>query len=326
MNQKSRNLLREFALLASFIGPAALFAAPDDGEPPPVADVQAENGFMMQEANFDQWIFQGSGNAANGRARINSHLKLKLDELDRVCVLTEAQKQKLTLAARGDMKRFFDQVEEVRRKFLAVKNDQNGFNQLWQEISPLQQKQAAGLFGETSMFAKTVRKTLTDEQQAKYRTVVESRRRFRYRATIEVSLISLGNTVALRHDQHEALLKLMVEETQPPHIFGQYDNYVVMYEMSKLPPQKLKGLLDERQWKLLQQQFNQARGLEAHLIQNGIIDQPKAGTGSILKSMRTLIGEGDSGAEGGRADAVKPQGDAPADALKPERPRKRAAQ
>ena len=317
MNQISRNLCRVLALWAILLGPAVGFAAPDDGEPPPAADVQDDNGFMMQEANFDQWIFQGSGNAANGRSRINSHLKLKLDELDRVCVLTEAQKQKLTLAARGDMKRFFDQVEEVRRKFLAVKNDPNGFNQVWQEISPLQQKQAAGLFGESSIFAKTVRKTLTDEQQARYRTVLDERRRFRYRATIEVSLASLANTVALRHDQHEALLKLMVEETQPPNLFGQYDNHVVMYEMSKLPAPKLKGLLDERQWKLLQQQFNQARGMEAHLVQSGIIDQPKGGTGGILKSVRTFIGEGDFGGGGERAEAVNDRRDAPADATNP---------
>ena len=326
MNQKSKNLWDILALVAILSGSAVVCAAPDDGEPPPAADVQANNGFMMEESNFDQWIFQGSGSAVAGRARINSHMKLKLDELVRVCGLTEAQQLKLTLAARGDMKRFFDQVEEVRQKFRAVKNDQNAFNQIWQEISPLQQKQAAGLFGETSIFAKTLRKTLTDEQQAKYRIVVEERRRFRYRATIEVSLNTLGNTVALRHDQHEALLKLMVEQTQPPHLFGQLDNYFVLYEMSKLPAPKLKALLDERQWKLLQQQFNQARGMEAHLVQSGIIDAPKDTTGGILKSVRTFIGEAGFVAGGERGEAVKERIDAPADALKPERPRKRAEQ
>ncbi len=319
MNQKSRNWRCVVALSAILLGPVSVFAAPDDGEPPPAADLQVNNGFMIEESNFDQWIFQGSGSAAAGRARINSHLKLKLDEVNRVCNLTEAQQKKLTLAARGDMKRFFDQVEEVRKKFLAVKNDQNGFNQIWQEISPLQQKQAAGLFGETSLFAKTLRKTLTDDQQAQYRIVTDERRRFRYRATIEVWLTSTGSTVALRHDQHEALLKLMVEETQPPNVFGQYDNQVVLYEMSKLPAPKLKALLDERQWKVLQTQFDQARGMEGYLIQNGIIDQPKSAT-SILKSVRTFIGEGTSS----RVDDVKERTDAPADALQPERPQKGA--
>jgi hypothetical protein len=323
MKQKSRNLLGVLALPAILFGSVAAFAAPDDDDEPPEADaVQVNRGFMIQEANFDQWVFQGSRNAAAGRERINSHLKLKLDELNRVCDLTEDQQKKLTLAARGDMKRFFDQVEEVRRKFLKVKNDRNGFNNVWQEIQPLQQKQAAGLFGDTSLFAKTTRRTLTDEQQAKYRIVLEERRRFRYRAAIEVSLHTLGNTIALRHDQHEAVLKLLVVETQPPYVFGRYDHHAVMYEMSRLPAAKLKPLLDERQWKLLQQQFNQSRGMEAILIQNGIIAQPKAET-LILKSVRTFIGEPGLGA-GQRVDAVKEPDDAPADAQKPERPQKGA--
>ena len=316
MSQSTISLRLVLALSIFLLGQARAFAAPDDVEPPAAADVQVNEGFMMQEANFDQWVFQGSGNAAAGRARINSQLKLKLDELNRVCDLTEEQQKKLTLAARGDMKRFFDQVEEVRRKFLKVKNDPNGFNNVWQEISPLQQKLSAGLFGDSSLFAKTIRKTLTEEQQAKYQAVVEERRKFRYRAAIEVSLHTLSNTVALRHDQHEALLKLLVEETRPPLVFGQYDNHVVMYGMSTLSAAKLKPLFDDRQWKLMQQQFTQARGMESYLVQNGIIEQPKGG---ILKSVRTFIGEATL-VPAVRVDAVKAVDDAPIDAQKPERP------
>ena len=326
MNPLSRNLRRLCAVMAILLAPLVACAAPDDGEPPPAAGDQANEGFMMEESNFDQWIFQGSGSAAAGRARINSHLKLKLDEVNRICDLTEAQQKKLTLAARGDMKRFFDQVEDVRKKFLAVKNDQNAFNQIWQEINPLQMKQAAGLFGETSLFAKMLRKTLTDEQQAKYRSVVEERRRFRYRATIEVSLITLGNTLALRHEQHEALLKLLIEETQPPHVFGQFDNYLVLYRLANLPAPKLKGLFDERQWKLLQPQLNQGRNLEAHLAQNGVIDAPKAAVANgILNTVRAFIDQGGFGAGATREDAAEVLIDTPADALKPERPRRGAA-
>ncbi len=301
MKQMSRNLLGVLALPALLWGSAAAFSAPDEDDPDEAADVQANGGFMVQEANFDQWVFEGSANAAAGRERINSHLKLKLNELIRVCDLTEAQQKKLSLAARGDMKRFFDEVEEVRKKFLKVKNDRNGFNNIWQEIHPLQQQQAAGLFGDSSFFGKTIRRTLTDEQQAKYQIVQEERRRFRYRAAIEVALHTLGNTVALRHDQHEAVLKLVAEETQPLHVFGQYDHYAIMFKMSELPAAKLKSLLDERQWKLLQQQMNQSRGMESTLIEQGIIDAPKGG---ILKSMRSFIGEAGLGA-GERRDAVK---------------------
>lgn len=305
-------------LMTIIAAPHGVLASVDDGEPPPVADAQNNGDFNVNEANFDQWIFQGSGNAAAGHARIKSHLKLKLDELARVCNLAPDQQQKLTLAGHGDMKRFFDQVEEVRKKFLEVRNDQQRFNQIWQEINPLQQKQAAGLFGDSSMFAKTLRKTLTEEQQAKYQVVVDERRRFRYRAMIEVSLVSLESTVALRHDQHEAILKLLVEETQPPLMFGQYDSHYVMYALSKLPSQKLKPLVDDRQWQLLQQQMQQGRGMAGFLAQNGVIDASTVRAGAAVGILGVFFGEPAPPGRFDRVRAVRIKVDAPANALEPE--------
>ncbi len=277
--------LRLLALPMLLLAAFAFAADEDDDEPAPVEN-QVNRGFFIQEENFDQWVFQGSNNAAAGKARIESSVKMKLAELRRVCELTDAQAKKLTLAARGDMRQFFEEVEVVRKKFLKVRNDQNAFNQIWQEIHPLQQKQQAGLFGDSSFFAKTVRNTLTREQQEKYQVVLDDRRRFRYQAAVEVALHTLSNTVALHHDQHEAIFKLIIEETQPPLNFGQYDQYFVFYSLAKLPAAKLKPLLDDRQWKLIQQHLQQGRGMEANLMQQGMIEPPK---GRLLKSVRTFL-------------------------------------
>ncbi len=289
-----RLLAPPLILLASFA-----FADEDDDDPPAV-EAQVNGGFFVQEANFDQWIFQGSVNAAAGKARIESSVKMKLAELRRVCDLTDAQLKKLSLASRGDMRRFFDEVEIVRQKFLKVRNDQNAFNQIWQEISPLQQQQAAGLFGDSSFFTKTVRNTLTREQHTKYQVVLDDRRRFRYQAAAEVALHNLSNTLALRHDQHEAIFQLIIEETQPPLTFGQYDQYFVFYSLAKLPNAKLKPLLDDRQWKLLQPQLQQGRGMESTLMQQGMIEPPK---GRILKSVRTFLPDADDHSEAPAAKA-----------------------
>jgi|GEM_PF-5024885 len=261
---------------------------------------------------------------AAGRARIASQLKLKVDELVRGCQLIDEQQKKMTLTARSDMKRFFDDVEVVRKKFLAVRKDQNAFQNIWQEISPLQQKPQAGLFGDASLFGKSLRKTLTDEQQAQYRVVVEERRRFRYRATIETSLITISNTVALRSEQHDALLKLLVEETQPMHIFGRYDNYLVLYRLAQLSIRRGKPRFDDRQWKPLQPQLNQGRSVKARLVQTGVIDEPKGNKSGILNRVRTfqnMFPGGGLDAAVEYEDAIQKFIEAPADALQPEQPR-----
>ncbi len=299
MSQPSRNVWRVFALWAILVGPVMSAAAEDDD---PAEDAPAKV-VVLEETSIDQWVFQENQvrggfrpipNAATGRSRIEAQLKVTLDELVRACDLTEAQQRKLALAARGDIKWFFDQVEEVRKKFLAVKNDQNRLNQVWKEISPLQQQYGKGLFGEESLFAKTLRKTLTEEQQAKYQVVLLDRRRAGYRAAIAASLANLGNAIALRREQHEALLKLLLEETQPPLLFGQHDQQVVMLRLSTIPPKKLKEWLDKGQWKQLQPQLLQASGTDDYLAQYGVIEEPKPNSGVVLKSVRTVVAPQDA--------------------------------
>ena len=208
------------ATLVLLLGPVSAQAAPDDVEPPKQA-AQALQQFQMDEANFDANVFQPSGNAKQARIQIETKLKLQLDELNRVCGLNDTQQQKLKLAASSDLKRYFDEVAAVRKKVKAGMIDQNAWNNIWQEIQPLRNKQSAGLFGDTSFFAKAVRKTLNDEQNAKYDAVQKERRRFRYRATIEVVMTNMESSVPLRRSQHEAIVKLLLDETQDCGLLSQ---------------------------------------------------------------------------------------------------------
>ena len=266
----SKNCL--IAIVFLIVGSSFACAAPDDVEAVKQDEQQVNvQLFQMDENNFDANVFQPSGNAKTARTQIETKLKLQLDELQRVCGITEAQKLKLTLAASSDIKRFFDEVDKVRKKIKGGKLDQNEWNNIWQEIQPLRIKQSTGLFGDASFFAKTVRKTLSEEQIQKYELVVNERRKFRYRASLEVVVTNLESTVPLRHTQHEAIVKLLLDETQPPPTFGQYDQYLVMHQLGKLAEPKLKPLLDEHQWKLMEGQIQQFKGMEQFLIQNGLI-------------------------------------------------------
>lgn len=313
MNHQSRYLWRFIALGAILVGPVVSGADDDDDAPEEGAQ---KVRVVPQTWTVDQYIFQEnlgqgqirSGDAATGRARINSRLKAILDEIGQVCDLNETQQQKLSLAARGDIARFFDRVEEVRRKSLAVKNDQNRMNEIWPDISSLQQQLARGLFGDKSLFAKTLRKTLTAEQQAKYQAILLDRRRTGYKVAIEATLPKLGNGIDLSREQIEALQKLLLEETQPPLLFGQHDRNVVMFRLSQLPAAKLKDVLSKTQLKKLQSLLLQVSGHEDTLVQNGVIEEPKPTAPVIVRSVRTVVD----------GPVTAPAVTAPSDAVKPE--------
>lgn len=288
---RSRMAILVVALITASVFSSRVVAAPDDIEP--VEQNVAQGEFNIDESNFDQWVFQGNGNASAGKERLKARLNLQIAEIDRLCGLTSDQKSKLLLAARGDSKKFFDQVEEVRKKFLAVKNDQHAFNNIWQDIQPLQRQISIGLYGETSLFYKSLQRTLSPEQVRRYRDVQDERRKYRYRASIEVVLTNLENSVPLKHSQHEALVKLILEETPTPIAFGQYDQYLILHHLAKLGEAKVRPLMDDRQWKQMSASFDQARGMEQFLVQQGLLPKEE------------LNREGKRLAEDAPADAVR---------------------
>jgi len=255
------------AWLASSLGQFSACAADDDEIVSAAAKAQQD---ADTDENFDQWLFPGVNDAAAGRLRIETQVKLQLAELERACQLTDAQKQRLHLAARGDMQRFLDEADVLRRKYDKVKHDQEAANQMWQELQPLQAKQARGLTGHGSLFAKILPRTLTPEQSAQYETVLNERRRFRYQASIAYALTSLEGSVALKHEQREALTKMLLE-LPPPHVFGREDHYLILYRLAAVPAEKLQPLFDARQWQGLTQQMNQARGMREYLIEQGML-------------------------------------------------------
>ena len=246
-------------------------AEDDDDDPPPAGvQIQVQN-FEIQENQFDSWVFQNFPSALAARKKLDQMLTLQTEDVDRACQLSPGQRKKLELAGRGDILRFFDQVEVVRKKFLLVRKDQQKFNEIWQDISPLQIKFQAGLFDDDSFYHKTLRNMLKGEQLSKYSQVDGERRKFQYRAKVELVVAMLENALPLREEQRQKLITLIVDETKPPRMFGQQDYYLVMWNISKLPEKSLKPLFTDAEWKVLNQQFVQVRGLEVWLKQSGAL-------------------------------------------------------
>lgn len=227
--------------------------------------------FEVSEENFDQWIYGGRGQQKQHRARIDSMVSLQIEKVDQVCGLSPKQKELLKLAAQGDITRFEDRVEVVREKFKLARFDQQKFNKIWQEIQPLRNKLQNGLFDESSLLQKVVQGVLDPEQIAKYEQADLERRRFAYEAKIGLFLAQIQNGIPMRDEQREKFTKLLLEETAVPKKYGQYAHYVVMVNASQISEEKMKEIFDDAQWRAMKQTFVQARGMERHLKQQGVL-------------------------------------------------------
>jgi hypothetical protein len=138
----------------------------EDDEPRPArppAGIQL-NTAMVEPENFDRWLF-GEESAARPERHLDEILLTRVRDAAREYDLNERQRRKLQLAGRGDIKRFFDRVEDRRRGFETERQRfQTGLAAL-KRLNDLSEIYQKGPFGDGSLFAKTLRK-IQDDQKA----------------------------------------------------------------------------------------------------------------------------------------------------------------
>ncbi len=123
------------------------------------------------DAAFEQMVFGGRGWEARAaaRCRLRMSLRQKIAALDALCHLSALQKQKLELAGRGDIMRFFELVEALRATFHTVfrnEADVTDLTKLDPETTQRWSHLFDGHFESGSLFAKTRHSVLTEAQSA----------------------------------------------------------------------------------------------------------------------------------------------------------------
>lgn len=257
---------------------------------------------------FDVFVFRPDRTAAAVRSRLNSDLSTRVDEIDRHCRLTEAQKQKLLLAGRGDIKRFFDRCEQAKEKLhlagekfqkenLQAAGDKAAERvaeaqlmvqmevEMMQSAAPLQRTLQKGLFQEDSLLYKSLRNTLTDEQAARFEAAKAGGVAARHLAGVERAVEVLGRDARLTAVQRRELVKLLVAEIKPPPkpAPSRYDEWYILCMMRRLPEGRLKPLFDAERWADVSQRISRYKVIEPELRQLGLLpDEGGDGAKAVL--------------------------------------------
>ncbi len=247
---------------------------------PLIPGQQNQDIMRIGVGNFDEMLFQLDGNGAKAEQQVLARTELQIAEITRVCQLSDEQTKKLQLAAKGDVQRLLSEAIPVRVKFKLVAkngilegpNAMEVYNRLQQELQPLRQRFNRGLTdGPDSLLSKVLSRTLTTEQQAKYEVMAAERRRFRYEAGIAVSLLNLEEVVFLTEPQRDSITSLLLEMPPPRHT-GQYESYVILGRLARIPTGKLQSQFNPRQWQALSVHLNQYSAVVKSLVDSGLLD------------------------------------------------------
>lgn len=197
--------------------------------------------------DLDARIFPRDGTVQKAARRFAADLELSIHKIDRVCSLTPAQIQRLTLAGRVDQQRFFQRVEEARQR---IRHNEFVVADLEMEIQALQAISQTGLLGPTSFFSKAIRANLSPEQ-------LKVSRELHHNALVEKAVDEFQAPVALLKLQRESLTRSMCEEIPAFAVFwsenGSYESAELkeMRNQVLLHEEIIKPILSDSQWNSL---------------------------------------------------------------------------
>ena len=192
---------------------------------------------------------------------------VEIETVGRHVSLTEAQKKKLKLAARGDVEQFISHAAELRPKLTTKPIDQQQYVALMRELQPLRMSQQFGIIGENSLFRKTLRHILTGEQRVRWQAL----ERERQKAVVETAIQTweqMAKGGKIPEPSRQKFINVLVEYGDLPETRNSYIYYVVLVEAGKLED-RLKPILPEEIWEKLQTQITQAKQNEAALRRSG---------------------------------------------------------
>ena len=102
-------------------------------------------------------------------------------------------------------------------------------------------------------------------------------------------VVQIDKALGLSADKRGRLIDLLSSDVPPPKKFGQADYWYLMYQMTRLPEDRMKAILDEPQWRMLSRQFMQARGMEPWLKGNGILAADERSPGPATITTRIVV-------------------------------------
>lgn len=203
------------------------------------------------------------------REQLAQRLEGRIGEVNRTCVLTLAQQQKLAVAGRMEIKRLFDRIDEAQRRYEMDRHQPGGGMQVLAELQPLRLAFTDRAFLEGTLFHKVTLSTLTEEQRTRYEQQLALRFRMRREAMKAGFVEMLDRRGSLGVDQRDRLEALL--ETLPLVNSGYYEGQAFWYLAAQVPEEKYREILNDDQWRLLEVRFARMQNLEPMLRQAGAL-------------------------------------------------------
>jgi hypothetical protein len=207
------------------------------------------------EEDFDKVSFSQM-TQLEARQKCEEALQRALDLTQSAAKLSAREREKLAIAGRLDIHRFFERYDAAKRSipFGNVGRDK------WQQVSteshgavrPLSREFMSGLHGSDSVFNKSLSTMLDADDLARVKRAKFASDRAAYAEQIATAMLVIGRQASLSVEKRQAIKEKLLNETQPPAMFGNslMPLYFVLANMGDIEDE-LRGMFSEQEWRVI---------------------------------------------------------------------------
>lgn len=224
---------------------------------------------LLSASQFDDLVFGINVAEASARRKLELQLQEEIALVHEACTLTAVQTRKLQVAGRGDLAACFARVAVLRERYVSQKFTHA---ELLPQLIAVHQDLQGGVYLGSSLFLKTLRHVLTEEQRAKWDGFVRERQR----AAIvsQLKLLDRAFQITVPAERRAELADLLVDTSRPHAIPDIYPHYYVVLRIHDLGD-AARPFFDAPSWDRLRERQEQARQLMPQLQQQGYWLVPK---------------------------------------------------
>jgi len=217
-------------------------------------------------------------------ARARQQGEARLERVDRLCRLSEAQRLALHLALESDIRRVAEEVDATRDTYrgLSVNISEPDGRQVWQRFQQdVQQcrRLLQDLFGTGSLFAAALASTLDADQFRQLEAETAAKRSFRWRAIVADIMLKFDDSLGLTAAQHAALEAVLLAhepalriDDTPRQPNAHAEQMLVLLVLSQSDQTLLRETVSERQWRSLTMLMNQGKAMKSWLEQQNLLE------------------------------------------------------
>jgi len=209
----------------------------------------------------------------------------RLEQIDRLCGLSDRQRLALRLAIESDLRRLAEQIDVERGKYVGVAVNMGGpeGQKTWQQFQEDVQRcrrLLRALFNDDSLFAATLASTLDAGQLERLAAETRARRSFRWKAMVAAAMLRIDDAIGLDEKQHDTIERLLVAREPPlraddadrqpnPHA----EQMLVYLTLASVDQKTLQAAVSDRQWLALSTLMNQGRAMQSWLEEQGLLEK-----------------------------------------------------